>query len=57
MTTSTLTQTALKAELQCMRITQLATAVSSCQATDELTERLRAAGVSVIDGPRDTWDG
>lgn len=57
MTTSTLAPIALEPGSQRMGLTHLAIAFASEQAVDELTERLRAAGVSVVDGPRYTWGG
>jgi lactoylglutathione lyase len=42
---------------QRMGLTHLAIALGSDAAVDELTARLRAAGVTVLDGPRRTGDG
>ena len=40
-----------------MGFTHLAIALGSEAAVDELTARLRAEGIAVLDGPRRTGDG
>ena len=57
MTTTTLAPAELEAGAQCMGLTHLAIALGSETAVGELTERLRAEGVPVLDGPRRTGDG
>lgn len=57
MKTTTLTPVALEPGAQRMGLTHLAISVGSESQVDELTERLRAAGYPVLDGPRRTGDG
>lgn len=57
MTTTTLAPAAVEAGTQRMGLTHLAIALGSEAAVSELTERLRAEGVPVLDGPRRTGDG
>jgi lactoylglutathione lyase len=40
-----------------MGLTHVAISLGSEQAVDELTARLRSAGIAVLDGPRRTGDG
>ncbi|HEY9023515.1 MAG TPA: VOC family protein [Burkholderiaceae bacterium] len=57
MRTTTLAPVALEPGAQRMGLTHLAISVGSERSVDELTERLRAAGYPVLDGPRRTGDG
>jgi lactoylglutathione lyase len=57
MTTTTLSPVELPAGAQRMGLTHLAIAVGSDAAVDALTQRLKADGYPVLDGPRRTGDG
>lgn len=57
MRTTTLDPVALPRGAQRLGLTHLAIAVGSDSAVDALTERLRADGCEVVDGPRRTGDG
>jgi lactoylglutathione lyase len=57
MTTKTLEPVQHEPGAQRMGLTHLAIALGSESAVDELTARLRAEGMSVLDGPRRTGDG
>ena len=57
MTTSTLSLVELAPGAQRLGLTHLAISVGSESLVDELTERLRNDGISVVDGPRRTGDG
>jgi lactoylglutathione lyase len=57
MTTTTLALAPLEPGAQRMGLTHIAIALGSESAVDELTQRLRAAGIAVLDGPRRTGDG
>lgn len=57
MRTTTLHPVRHQAGAQRMGLTHLAVSVGSERMVDELTERLRAAGYPVLDGPRRTGDG
>lgn len=57
MKTSTLRPTAYPPGAQRMGMTHLALSLGSESHVDELTARLRAAGIVVEDGPRRTGDG
>ncbi len=57
MSTTTLAPVELPAGAQRLGLTHLAIALGSEAAVDALTDRLRDAGVPVLDGPRRTGDG
>jgi lactoylglutathione lyase len=57
MTTSRLSPTRHAPGVERMGFTHLAIALGSETAVDELTARLRADGIAVLDGPRRTGDG
>lgn len=57
MTTSTLSLVELAPGAQRLGLTHFAISVGSESLVDELTERLRSDGISVVDGPRRTGDG
>jgi lactoylglutathione lyase len=57
MTTSRLSPTRHAPGVERMGLTHLAISLGSEAAVDELTARLRAEGVAVLDGPRRTGDG
>lgn len=57
MTTSAFNPPKPEPGVQRIGLTHLAISLGSEPSVDELTGRLRAAGVSVLDGPRRTGDG
>lgn len=57
MTTSTLQPVTAEAGAQRMGWTHLAISVGSDEAVDTLTQRLKADGYPLLDGPRRTGDG
>jgi lactoylglutathione lyase len=57
MTTSRLSPARHAPGTQRMGLTHLAISLGSETAVDELTARLRAEGIAVVDGPRRTGDG
>lgn len=57
MTTTTLNPVAIEAGAQRMGLTHFAVSLGSDAAVDELTQRLKADGYPVLDGPRRTGDG
>jgi lactoylglutathione lyase len=57
MTTTRLSPTRHSAGAERMGLTHLAISLGSESAVREVTERLRAKGVTVLDGPRRTGDG
>ena len=57
MKTTTLSPVAIEAGAQRMEFTHLAIAVGSERLVDALTERLKADGFPILDGPRRTGDG
>jgi lactoylglutathione lyase len=57
MQTSTLSPVTAEPGAQRMGLTHLALAVGSEEQVDALTQRLRADGYAVLDGPRRTGDG
>lgn len=57
MRTTALSPVKLEPGAQRMGITHLAFSIGSEQGVDELTDRLRRAGQSILDGPRRTGDG
>jgi lactoylglutathione lyase len=57
MTTRTLAPLPIEPGVQRMGLTHLAISLGSEAAVDEATERLRAAGAPILDGPRRTGDG
>lgn len=57
MTTTRLSPAETEAGAQRMGLTHLAVSLGSEAAVDELTARLRADGVPVLEGPRRTGDG
>ena len=57
MRTTMLAPVAVQHGAERMGLTHLAISVGSEQAVDELTIRLRQAGVTVVSGPRRTGDG
>jgi lactoylglutathione lyase len=57
MSTTTLAPLRAAPGAQRMGLTHLALALGSPQAVDACTERLRTAGLPVLDGPRRTGDG
>jgi lactoylglutathione lyase len=57
MTTSRLSPTRHAPGVERMGLTHLAISLGSEAAVDELTARLRAEGVAILDGPRRTGDG
>jgi lactoylglutathione lyase len=57
MTTTSLSLVELAPGVQRLGLTHLAISVGSERLVDELTQRLRDSGISVVDGPRRTGDG
>jgi lactoylglutathione lyase len=57
MTTTTLSLAQLPPGAQRLGLTHLAISVGSDRIVDELTNRLRSDGVTIVDGPRRTGDG
>jgi lactoylglutathione lyase len=57
MSTTTLAPVTLEPGAQRMGLTHFAIAVGSDSAVEALTERLRADGFPILDGPRRTGDG
>lgn len=57
MTTTALAPIRLSPGAERMGLTHIAIAVPSESSVDEITHRLRAAGVAILDGPRRTGDG
>lgn len=57
MTTTTLTPVAIEPGAQRMGLTHFAVSLGSERGVDELTQRLKADGYLVLDGPRRTGDG
>jgi lactoylglutathione lyase len=57
MTTTSLSLVELAPGVQRLGLTHLAISVGSERRVDELTQRLRDCGISVVDGPRRTGDG
>ncbi len=57
MTTTSLSLVESAPGVQRIGLTHLAISVGSEKLVDELTQRLRDDGISVIDGPRRTGDG
>jgi lactoylglutathione lyase len=57
MTTSRLSPARHAPGVERMGLTHLAISLGSERAVDELTARLRAQGIAVLDGPRRTGDG
>ena len=57
MTTSTLNPVVIEPGAQRMGLTHFAVSLGSEQLVDELTQRLKADGHPVLDGPRRTGDG
>lgn len=57
MTTSTLDPVVIEPGAQRMGLTHFAVSLGSEQAVDALTQRLKADGYPVLDGPRRTGDG
>lgn len=57
MKTTTLKPLAIERGAQRMGLTHFAVALGSEQRVDELTQRLKADGYAVLDGPRRTGDG
>ena len=57
MTTTSLSLVEIAPGAQRLGLTHLAISVGSDHLVDSLTERLRADGVTVVDGPRRTGDG
>ena len=57
MTTTRLSPARHAPGVERMGLTHLAISLGSEAAVDELTKRLRSAGVTVLDGPRRTGDG
>ena len=57
MTTSTLSPVVIEPGAQRMGLTHFAVSLGSEQQVDELTQRLKADGHPVLDGPRRTGDG
>jgi lactoylglutathione lyase len=57
MTTTTLSLAETAPGAQRLGLTHLAISVGSERLVDELTQRLRNAGIPVVDGPRRTGDG
>jgi len=57
MTTTTLNPVAVEPGAQRMGLTHFAVSLGSDAAVDELTQRLKADGYPVLDGPRRTGDG
>ena len=57
MTTTTLNPVAIEPGAQRMGLTHFALSLGSEAAVDELTQRLKADGFPVLDGPRRTGDG
>jgi len=57
MTTSMLDPVAVEPGAQRMGLTHFAVSLGSEEAVDELTQRLKADGYPVLDGPRRTGDG
>ncbi|MDN8615582.1 VOC family protein [Variovorax ginsengisoli] len=57
MTTTTLNPMVIEPGAQRMGLTHFAVSLGSEEAVDELTQRLKADGYPVLDGPRRTGDG
>jgi lactoylglutathione lyase len=57
MTTTSLSLVEFAPGVQRLGLTHLAISVGSERLVDELTQRLRDDGISVVDGPRRTGDG
>ena len=57
MTTTSLSLVELAPGVQRLGLTHLAISVGSERLVDELTQRLRDSGISVVDDPRRTGDG
>jgi lactoylglutathione lyase len=57
MTTTSLSLVEIAPGAQRLGLTHLAISVGSDRLVDSLTERLRADGITVVDGPRRTGDG
>jgi lactoylglutathione lyase len=57
MTTTSLSLTPTAPGAQRMGLTHLAISVGSERLVDELAERLRSDGITIVDGPRRTGDG
>jgi lactoylglutathione lyase len=57
MTSSTLSLAQLPPGAQRLGLTHLAISVGSERTVDELTNRLRSDGITIVDGPRRTGDG
>jgi len=57
MTTTTLSLAQLPPGAQRLGLTHLAISVGSERTVDELTNRLRSDGITIVDGPRRTGDG
>ncbi|MDM0068312.1 VOC family protein [Variovorax sp. J31P207] len=57
MTTATLKPVVIEPGAQRMGLTHFAVSLGSESAVDELTQRLKADGYPVLDGPRRTGDG
>jgi lactoylglutathione lyase len=57
MTTTSLPLAEITPGVQRLGLTHLAISVGSDRLVDSLTERLRADGITVVDGPRRTGDG
>ena len=57
MTTTSLSLVELAPGVQRLGLTHFAISVGSERLVDELTQRLRDSGISVVDGPRRTGDG
>ena len=57
MRTTTLAPVAVQPGAERMGLTHIAISVGSKEAVDDLTARLRQAGVTVVSGPRRTGDG
>ena len=57
MTTTSLTPLVIESGAQRMGLTHFAVAVGSEEQVDALTQRLRADGFPILDGPRRTGDG
>jgi len=57
MTTTSLSLAECAPGVQRLGLTHLAISVGSERLVDELTQRLRADGVAIVDGPRRTGDG
>jgi lactoylglutathione lyase len=57
MTTTSLSLAQLPPGAQRLGLTHLAISVGSERTVDELTDRLRSDGITIVDGPRRTGDG